>query len=127
MNFPRISWMSGGFPWIWTGFSTDFMNLGWIFLGILAGFPWIWHGFSTDFIDVGWISMVSRLTSKPPLLSPSIRISMDFMDVGWLSMDLDWIFYRFHGSGVDFPWNSWTSAGFPWIWHGFSTDVMDVG
>ena len=99
VNFPRISWMSGGFPWIWTGFSTDFMNLGWIFLEIFAGFPWIWHGFSTDFIDVGWISMVSTLMSKPPLLSPSIRISMD----------LDWIFYGFHGSGVDFSWN------FGWI------------
>ena len=24
------------------------------------------------------------------------------MDLGWISMDLDWIFYGFHGSGMDF-------------------------
>ena len=41
-------------------------------------------------------------------------------------MDLDWVFYGFHGSGVDFPWNSWISAGFPWIRTGFSTDFMDL-
>ena len=29
---------------------------------------------------------------------------MDFMDFGWMTMDLDWIFYGFHGSGVDFRW-----------------------
>ena len=51
-------------------------------------------------------------------------------------MDLDWIFYGFHGSEVDFPWNSWISGGFPWIrigfspdawiWDGFSTEFMDL-
>ena len=49
------------------------------------------------------------------------------MDLGWISMDLDLIFYGFHGSEVDLRWNSWISARFPWIWHGFSTDFMDVG
>ena len=48
------------------------------------------------------------------------------MDLGWISMDLDWIFYGFHGSGMDFPWNSWISSGFPrismdllWIFYRF--------
>ena len=74
------------------------------------------------------------------------------MDLGWISMDLDWIFYGFHGSGVDFPWNPPTSLqvgvldlvwigvflslmklplmdfhGMGWIWGGFSMEFMDFG
>ena len=73
------------------------MDLEWIFLGISAGFPWIWRGFSTD-----------------------------FMDVRWISMDLDWIFYGFHESGVDFSWNfGWISMDLAWIFYGFHRCRVD--
>ena len=49
------------------------------------------------------------------------------MDLGWIPLDLDLIFYGFHGSAVDFPWKSWILDRFPWIRIGFSPDFIDVG
>ena len=51
MDFLRISWISDGFPWIWTGFSTDFMDLGWIFHGI-HGSRLDFHGSGMDFLRI---------------------------------------------------------------------------
>ena len=52
---------------------------------------------------------------------------MEFMDFRYMTMDSDCFFLGFHGSGIDFRWNSWISTGFPWIRTGFSTNFFDLG
>ena len=129
MDFLRISWISDGFPWIWTGFSTVFMDLEWIFHGI-HGFQLDFHGSGMDFLrmsclsgklpwsnpptslqvgvlDLVWIGVFLSLMKLPLMDFLGMGwiwggFSMEFMDLGLISMDLAWIFYGCHGCRVNF-------------------------
>ena len=63
IDFLRISWISDGFPWIWTGFSMEFMDLEWISMdlecmefclrpkAVQINLAWIFYAFHESRVD----------------------------------------------------------------------------
>ena len=98
---------------------------------------WIFYGFHGSGMDQFHGSSYGVLPPSKTVHKPRIvflRISwiwggcfMEFMDFRYMTMDPDCFFFGFHGSGMDFRWNSWISTGFPWIRTGFSTNFFDLG